>query len=275
MPGRPAASRSRRARRPGRRRRAGSCGGGRRSSRPIRTSRLGRRSRRPITWTVPRPVDAGSARARVRRRAAVELGEVGVDVARRALASSIIVGQAGGLCLEDRDLVVDPGARVQDERAPLVRVAGRLEALAIALAGVLVLEQLADLGEREAGVVAQAPDEPQALEVRGVVQAIVAVGARGRLEQTDLLVVADRAGRQAGLGGDLLDPQQRRIPGVSVAAGRSAGVVISPRPTTTLTLRKGYVGPSGRAEPRSVEREVVRALVAAACAPSRSASARR
>ena len=36
----------------------------------------------------------------------------------------------------------------------------------------------------------------------------VAVGAGGGLEQSDLFVVADRSGRQAGLGRDLLDPQE-------------------------------------------------------------------
>ena len=66
-------------------------------------------------------------------------------------------------------------------------------------------------------------DEPQALEVRRVVQAVGAVRAGGRLEQPDLLVVADRAGRQAGLGGDLLDAQE---PGSSDARG---GVVVTPR----------------------------------------------
>ena len=53
----------------------------------------------------------------------------------------------------------------------------------------------------------------QALEVRRVEQAVGAVGAGGRLEQPDLLVVADRARRQAGLGGDLLDAQEARLDG--------------------------------------------------------------
>ena len=50
----------------------------------------------------------------------------------------------------------------------------------------------------------------QAVDVVGVVEAVVAVRAGGRLEQPDLLVVADRAGRQADLCGDLLDPQELR-----------------------------------------------------------------
>ena len=104
------------------------------------------------------------------------------------------------------------------------RVAGRAEALAVALAGGLVLEQLADLGEAEPGVVAQLLDEPQSLEVGRVEQAVRAVAAGGRLEQAELFVVADRAGRQAGLGRDLLDPEEAFVggwaPGQSTATLR-------------------------------------------------------
>ena len=46
------------------------------------------------------------------------------------------------------------------------------------------------------------------VEIRGVVQAVVAFGTGGRFEQPHLLVVADRARRQAGLGGDLVDPEE-------------------------------------------------------------------
>ena len=128
---------------------------------------------------------------------------------RRARASSIIAASRARLRLERLDLALDPLAwrrsRIARRSAGSPVVA---EALAVALAGGLVLEQLADLGQREPGVVAQAADEAQALEVGGVVQAVVAVRPGGGLEQADLLVVADRPGRQAGLGGDLLDPQE-------------------------------------------------------------------
>ena len=67
--------------------------------------------------------------------------------------------EPGGLGLEDLDLAVDPLPSVEQERAPLVRIAGLPEPLAVALARGLVLEQLADLREREARVVAQAADE--------------------------------------------------------------------------------------------------------------------
>ena len=122
--------------------------------------------------------------------------------------------------------------RLVEVDASLGRVGRVGQALAVALARRLVLEQLADLGEREPGVVAQALDEPQPLEVGRVVQAVVAVGARGRLEQPDLLVVADRAGRQADLGRDLLDPEESRLGGGRGGAGGHS----TRQHTTTFTF---------------------------------------
>ena len=156
----------------------------------------------------PEDRSSGGLAVRMRRRAAVELGEVGVEVAAALARGLEHRPQAASASCEGRDLAVDAVARVLEERAPLGGVAGRPEALAIALAGGLVLEQLADLGQAEPGVVAQLLDEAQALQVGGVEEAVRAVGAGGRLEQPDLLVVADRPGRQAGLGRDLLDPEE-------------------------------------------------------------------
>ena len=97
------------------------------------------------------------------------------------------------------------------------------EPVAVPGAGLLVLEQLADLREREAGVVAQPADEPEPLEVLGVVQAIVALGAGGGCEEAELLVVADRPRREPGLGGDLLDPEESGSGGIGGgSAARSA-----------------------------------------------------
>ena len=77
-----------------------------------------------------------------------------------------------------------------------------------ALAGGLVLEQPGDLGEREAGVVAQALDEAEPLQIRVVVEAIVALGAgRGR-EKPQLLVVAHGARRQSDFGSRLMNAKQ-------------------------------------------------------------------
>ena len=103
------------------------------------------------------------------------------------------------------DLPLDAAPGVLEDRATLAGVLRGAEPLAVALARGLVLEQLADLGEREPGVVAELLDVPQALQVGGVVQAIRAIGAGGGLEQPDLLVVADRAGSSA--------PSRRRPPG--------------------------------------------------------------
>ena len=219
-PGRPAASTCRRARWPGRRRTAGSCGGGTRdtpgAARPASAVAAGFRAGSPSAGCAAWP-PSSSARWRdpgARRR----LGVVDHRV------------EAGGLGLEQSRSGARRGRAPRGGSAR--RSAGSLvvaEALAIALAGGLVLEQLADLGQREPGVVAQAADEPQALEVGGVEQPVVAVGPGRGLEQPDLLVVADRASRQAGLGGDLLDPEQSGgIAGCGGASGHLPPIVPQP-----------------------------------------------
>ena len=211
-PGRPAASRCRRATRAGRRRTGGSCGGGTRGRRwrtrsprgagrgvgaARGSSGRGRRARRVAgcSWVGSRPASRSSRWP--------------ARWARRSSASAIIASRRSILRRSDADLAVDRVEGVGEDRAALggvVRSSGsgaRLRARAC-----LVLEQLADLREREPGVVAQAADEPQALEVLGVVQAVGALGAGGGGEQPQLLVVADRARRQAGVGGDLLDAEE-------------------------------------------------------------------
>ena len=107
------------------------------------------------------------------------------------------------------------------------------ETLAVAFARGLVLEQLADLGEREAGVVAEALDEAQPFEVAGVEEAVVAVGSGGRLQQPELLVVADRAGRQADFGRDLLDAEEARA---RSGVDRMAWWTLDMQPIDTTTL---------------------------------------
>ena len=80
--------------------------------------------------------------------------------------------QPGGLGFERRDLAIHPIPGVKDQRASLIGVLRGLQALAVALAGELVLQELADLGEREPSVVTQALDEPESLEVARVVQTV-------------------------------------------------------------------------------------------------------
>src|SRR5690349_7597699 len=128
----------------------------------------------------------------MRIRPALELGQVLVKMSSTLLRGVDHLGEADGLGFERLDLSLDPVPRVIDEGAPLRRVMRRSEALAIALAGRLVLEQLADLGKREARLVAQLFDGAQSLEIGRVVEAVGALGASGGLEETDLLVVADR-----------------------------------------------------------------------------------
>ena len=113
-----------------------------------------------------------------------------------------------GLGLEDQCLAVHPRSGVHEDGAPLRRILCLAEPLAIALPGRLVLEQLAYLGEREAGIVAQAANEQQALEVRGVIEAVVTSRAGSRLQQPDLLVIADCSGREARLGRDFVDAEE-------------------------------------------------------------------
>ena len=136
-----------------------------------------------------------------------------------------------GLGAQRGDLAVDPGERVLDDRPPLGGIVRLAEPGPVAGPGRLVLEELGDLGQAEPGVVAEALDVAQAVEVVGVVQPVVAVGAGGRLEQPDLLVVADRARGQPDLGRDLLDPEEP-VGSVGVVPG---GVHV-PDSTPTLTL---------------------------------------
>ena len=110
-----------------------------------------------------------------------------------------------------RGVVAGGGARSTGPRSPGTQRGSR--------ADVLVLEQLADLREREAGDVAQFVDVADALQVRGVVEAVVALGSGRRTQEADLLVVADRPRRQADLRGHLLDAE-RRVAGRPRARGR-------------------------------------------------------
>ena len=51
--------------------------------------------------------------------------------------------------------------------------------------GLLVLEQLADVREREPGIVTKPADEAQALQVLGVIEAVGTLRARRRGEQAE------------------------------------------------------------------------------------------
>ena len=115
-----------------------------------------------------------------------------------------------GLALEPGDLAIEPLERVLQDGHPLVRVGRVLEPGAVALAGLLVDQELADLGQAEPGVVPEPADEAQALQVVVVEEAVRALGSGGRLEEPQLLVVANGAGRQADLGRDLRDPEEAR-----------------------------------------------------------------
>ena len=136
----------------------------------------GARADGPVIGAIP---GWGAVRDAVRRpgadRAPVEVEEVLVEVAPPATGIGDHRVEAGTLGDEGLDLPVDAGGGVLEQRTSLGLVTGRSEPLSIALARGLVLEQLADLGEREPGVVAEGADEAQALEVGRVEQAVCAV----------------------------------------------------------------------------------------------------
>ena len=108
------------------------------------------------------------------------------------------------------DLAIDPGERVVDDRPPLGRIVRRPEPVPVPVARLFVLEELADLGEAEASVVAKALDEPESLQIGLVVQAIVALRTGRGLEQAELFVIAERSRRQAEHCGHLLDAEEGR-----------------------------------------------------------------
>src|SRR6188474_323128 len=158
---------SRRARSAGRRRTDGSCGGAARGARGSRSA--GRTAGSPSALA---PARALAVLMRCRWGARLDLLEVGVEMSPPALGLADHRLEPVDLLAEAGDLAVDPGKRVADDRLALVGVARRAEPLAIAGAGGLVLEELADLGQAEPCVIAEALDEPQAIEIVLVVQPV-------------------------------------------------------------------------------------------------------
>ena len=151
--------------RPGRRRTAGSCDGGTRSrlgsARRRGSSERGRSSAAPV-W---------SRALRVRIGPAVELGEVRVEMGAPRPCVLDHRRQPGALGLERGDLASTRAraSTMSGRRSSGSPVCGSARDCA---RGRLVLEQLADLGEREPGVVTEAPDEAQPLEVGRVEEAV-------------------------------------------------------------------------------------------------------
>jgi hypothetical protein len=88
------------------------------------------------------------------------------------------------------------------------RIGSGVESSVAALAGRLVLEQSGDLGQREAGVVAKPLYEAKPLQIRVVVEAVVAFRSSRWGEQPDLLVVAHGTRRQPDFGSRLMNTQQ-------------------------------------------------------------------
>src|SRR5450759_4661774 len=167
--------------------------------------------------------------------AALQIIEVGAQVFTPLVRLTDHGPKARRLVLERADLAIDALEQAAQDGLPLLHVAGRAEALCIPDTGSFVLQEEADLREREPGVVAQLADEPQPLEVARVVEPVVALRARSRPEEAELLVVSDRARSQAGLGGDLLDAEEalsrrvgRRLAGRRCRVPDHAGIMPKP-----------------------------------------------
>src|SRR5205823_9323029 len=88
------------------------------------------------------------------------------------------------------------------------RVGGRVVLAVECPALGFYLEERVDLGQAETDHFSQAFDEPQPFEVLVVVASVGAADVRGRLEQPDLLVVADGARSQPGRLGHITDAAQ-------------------------------------------------------------------
>src|SRR5688572_11962097 len=146
-----------------------------------------------------------------RLEAGIELGDVGCEVVPPTLGFGDHRLEPVGLRPKRRDLAVDPLQSVPKDGASLRGVRGGAESLTVTGPCGLVDKQRADLGEAESGVVPKTFDEPQPLQIVRVVQPVRASRAGGRLEEPDLLVIADRARRESERGGDFLDLQERRL----------------------------------------------------------------
>jgi hypothetical protein len=91
--------------------------------------------------------------------AGLEVRDVAPEMLAPFLGRLDHLGQAVALRLQRTDLALDPGQGVIDDRPPLGRILRGPEPVPVPGPGSVVLEQLADLGEAEPGVVAEALDE--------------------------------------------------------------------------------------------------------------------
>ena len=179
--------------------------------RPRPKSVVGRRGRiRIAPLASPVAADGGqpTSLGQLTRAPCVDVREPRPEALAAHLGGARHLLEAVDLRAEDRHLSIGAPERVGDEQAPFRGVGRLVEGLPRASPGGFVLEQLRDLGEREAGVVAELLDEAQPLDVRDVVKTVGALASRRGAEEAELLVVADGARRQAELGRDLLDAQE-------------------------------------------------------------------
>src|SRR5450432_3621836 len=120
--------------------------------------RSGRRSRQLTDGSLDGPRPAG-----------IEIGEPPAEALVAGIHGLDHRFEAGDLVAQDPRLALDAGQRADHDLPALGRIVGVRERLAAANPGLFVLEQLADLGQGEPGVVTQTLDETQAVDVGWVV----------------------------------------------------------------------------------------------------------
>src|SRR5664280_1945337 len=146
------------------------------------------------------------------------------------------------LALEGLDLALEAGDALALDPPTLGRIGRGMERGMAPLPRCLILEQLGNLREREARIVAQTFDEAQALQVGLVEEAIVTLGTGSRPKQSDLFVVAHGSGCQPGLRRGLVDVQEPVSRGASLVRGGHERILSPPcrlrecRPRVTSAL---------------------------------------
>src|SRR5579883_1383762 len=138
-----------------------------------------------------------------------------LQVLARALMACQLLQQRSAHLLQTCDFLLNKLQLVADRLVHALELSNfprRLRLLAIGhlelMAFILRLENLANIGQREAEQIAQIFNALQALNVILRIAAVIALGAPGGWKQADLLVIAQRALGQAGLRRHLLNGER-------------------------------------------------------------------
>jgi hypothetical protein len=104
----------------------------------------------------------------------VQLGEVILEVRPASVRFGNHRLEPIDLRPQGADLAVDAAHRIFEDRPSFGLIGRRTKAAPVADPGEIILEELTDLREAEAGVVAESLDEPQPLEIVRVVKPVSA-----------------------------------------------------------------------------------------------------